>query len=393
MFEPTEQMMPLEGVLRQPVEAAPVAALPSAASRLRIAIVSDAISGRNGVGTYYPDLINHIAPHVNDVQLIAPQMEPDRSIEAFSLPMPGDSTQHLAWPRRRALYAKLDEIRPDVLILPSIGPFSYFALRYARKRNLPMAIVNHTNFDHLLSVYWSNWVSWPLRRVLGGLNWWLCRQATSIAAMNVEAQEQAQHAGAKLVRVMGTPLDKTFLDAPIRPVPDKVTKAIFVGRLAREKGVDRLLETVRELPDIQFTIAGDGPLKETVEQAAAECENLSYLGWLPRPRVREEIDASEILLLPSAYETFGTVALEALARRRFVVASTHCGISKWGSIAEGIFQTTDTIGLTEVISQIRDMPGAQRNQYAEKSWEAVRAFNDQSIHTWLDFLVDTSDSE
>ena len=82
---------------QQQLETATTLALPKSAVDLRIAIVSDAISGRNGVGTYYPDLIHHIKPHVDEVQLVAPQDKPERDLESFALPMPGDPTQRLAW--------------------------------------------------------------------------------------------------------------------------------------------------------------------------------------------------------------------------------------------------------------------------------------------------------
>jgi glycosyltransferase involved in cell wall biosynthesis len=385
-----EQRVPSTPLQHPTADAAPLSTAPRPAAGLRIAIVSDAISGRNGVGTYYPDLIHHIRPHVAEVRLIAPQPQPERALEAFALPMPGDRTQRLAWPRRKTLYASLDEIQPNLVIIPTLGPFSYFALRYARRRKLPVAIVTHTNFDDLLALYWPNWVSWPLRQALGVLNRWLCRQATAVAAMSDEGLEQAQRAGARRVRTIGTPLDISFLSTPTTPLPERIGKAIFVGRLAQEKGIGEILAAARALPDMRIAIAGDGPLQNTVRQAAAEHENLTYLGWLPRARVREEIDASEILLLPSAYETFGTVALEALARRRLVVASSQCGIFNWASISEGIFRTTAEKGLTDVISEIQSMAAGPRDEHAGTSWQAVRAFNDRTIQDWLDFLTEAA---
>jgi len=368
----------------------PKPAHPGSVDKLRIAIISDAISGRNGVGTYYLDLIHQLRPHVDEVTLIAPQNEPEWALEAFACPMPGDPTQRVAWPRRGALSQKLDELQPHILILPTIGPFSFFALRYAKRKNLPLALVNHTNFDQLMSLYWPKWISWPLRQALGGLNWWMYSQAKAVAAMSDESLQQMGHSAAKRGSVLGTPLDKEFLSEPIQPMPDYVSKAIFLGRLAREKGLEQILEAVRELPKVHFTIAGDGPLKEKVQMAASEYHNLTYLGWLPRSRVREEIDAAEILLLPSAYETFGTVALEALARRRLVVVSSHCGISRWPSIAGGLFQITANKTLSAVIMEIQKMPAEHRNRHAEKSWQAVPDFNGRVACTWLDFLVDAA---
>ena len=131
-------------------------------SDLRIAIVSDAILGRNGVGTYYPDLLTHIQPRVSEARLFSPSVKPNRTLESFAIPLPGDKTQRLAWPKKRELYAQLGALDPTLIVIPSLGMFSFFALRYARKNAIPLIIVNHTDFDHLLSLYWPFWVSRPL---------------------------------------------------------------------------------------------------------------------------------------------------------------------------------------------------------------------------------------
>ena len=52
-------------------------------SDLRIAIVSDAILGRNGVGTYYPDLLTHIQPRVSEARLFSPSVKPESDVGEF----------------------------------------------------------------------------------------------------------------------------------------------------------------------------------------------------------------------------------------------------------------------------------------------------------------------
>ena len=135
-------------------------------SDLRIAIVSDAIAGRNGVGTFYLDLLAQIQPRVGAAQLFSPCDIPDRTLERFALPLPGDKTQRLAWPKKSTLFAQLDALDPTIIVIPSLGMFSYFAFRYAQIKNIPFVVVNHTDFDHLLSVYWPYWLSRPFQKIL-----------------------------------------------------------------------------------------------------------------------------------------------------------------------------------------------------------------------------------
>jgi glycosyltransferase involved in cell wall biosynthesis len=365
--------------------------LPVKAMQLSVAIVSDAIRGRNGVGTYYPDLVQHLEPIVGRIQLVCPEDSGDTRLEAFSVPMPGDATQRMVWPKVGALYAQLDKLRPSVIVIPSIGAFSYFALRYAKSNRVPIALVNHTNFDQLLSLYWPKVLATPLESGLARVNRWLIRQASAVAAMNAEAFEHAQSVGAENIRVMGTPLAIEFLRPPLPDPPSELNSCLFVGRLAKEKGLECILQAASGLSDMRFTIVGDGPLRKRVERAAAKTPNLRYLGWIDRLHVRREIDDSQLLLLPSKLETFGTVALEALARRRFVLTSPECGIAKWPSLCRGLFQVGASETLTAAIRRLRFLSPPERSRHAEPSWNAVENFNDYTVRSWLKFLMDAAE--
>ncbi|CUJ21148.1 2-deoxystreptamine N-acetyl-D-glucosaminyltransferase [Cognatishimia activa] len=361
-------------------------------SNLRVAVVSDAISGRNGVGTFYQDLLAQIEPVVDEIALISPSRLPDHTLERFALPMPGDKTQRLAWPSRKEIQKRLDQVQPTLIVVPSLGPFTFFAVAYARKRQIPLVVVNHTDFDHILSIYWPKLIAKPLRMALDLVNRWLCKQAVAVGVMHDGAGEAAKRIGARNVRVMATPLSQSFLSKPIQPLEERATRAIFVGRLAKEKGIADLLTTARMSPNTHFTIVGDGPLREDVETAAESCENLTYRGWLPRSGVLEEVDSADVLILPSAYETFGTVALEALARERYVIASSGCGIAEWPALAKGIFVVPENGSLPKVLQDMQIMPAAERLQKARQSWDAVQDFNSQAVDEWLELFQDAARS-
>ncbi len=361
-------------------------------SRLRIAIVNDAIPGRNGVGTYYADLVQHLKSQVEDMQIVGPGADRDPSLERFSIAMPGDATQRMSWPIKRKLCGLLDRMHPNVIVIPSLGAFSYYALKYARQNDVPVAVVNHTNFEELVSLYvpvpFRNAASWSLARI----GRWLMRQATSVAAMDAEALESARQAGIEHVRVMGTPLPHEFLCTPTKPLPDSIRRVVFVGRLAKEKCVSKFLDAARDLPDIQFTVIGDGPLQAIIQDASQRLLNVRFIGWVSRERVMLEIDNAEILVLPSVIETFGTVALEALARRRYVLTTENCGISKWPSISTGLFTIGSEESVAQSISRISQMHVFDRNKHAERSWNEVRKFNQHTIRVWTSFLADVASS-
>jgi len=90
-----------------------------------------------------------------------------------------------------------------------------------------------------------------------------------------------------------------------------------VGRLAPEKGHRVLFEALRGKA-ATLLIAGDGPLREELEQAAVGLD-ARFLGYLDD--AREVYAAADAIALPSLTEGLPLVALEALALGRCIVAS------------------------------------------------------------------------
>ena len=106
---------------------------------------------------------------------------------------------------------------------------------------------------------------------------------------------------------------------------------VFVGRLEPQKGVRWLIETaplwLAKLPDCDLLLVGEGPLRaslETAARAAGIADRVHFAGW--RADVPEILAASDLLVLPSAWEGMPNVVLEAMASRLPVVASDVEGV-------------------------------------------------------------------
>lgn len=109
---------------------------------------------------------------------------------------------------------------------------------------------------------------------------------------------------------------------------------LFVGRLAEIKGVSYLIEAMKEV-DAVLVIAGDGPLKKSLEeQAQSMGEKIIFLGAKSHKELRRIYASADIFVCPSvtahdgAKEGFGLVILEAMASGLPVVASNSGGISQ-----------------------------------------------------------------
>ena len=90
--------------------------------------------------------------------------------------------------------------------------------------------------------------------------------------------------------------------------------ALYTGRISKEKGVMELPGIVRMvrsvIPELQMVIAGTGPAEEELKRALPDA---FYLGWVGHENLPALFKSSDILLLPSRFDTFSCVVLEALS--------------------------------------------------------------------------------
>ena len=106
--------------------------------------------------------------------------------------------------------------------------------------------------------------------------------------------------------------------------------AIFVGRLAPEKGLQTVLEAWTVLGSkISLKIAGDGPLAPLVKAAVEAGSGVEWLGRKPLSEIYDLVGEASFLVFSSEwYETFGRVAIEAFATGTPVVAAEIGAISE-----------------------------------------------------------------
>lgn len=96
---------------------------------------------------------------------------------------------------------------------------------------------------------------------------------------------------------------------------------LYVGRLSAEKGIKILLDTFA-ISNLTVLIAGDGPMKETVEEFASKYPNIYYLGNLETNKVTAAMQAASALVFPSEwFEGMPLTIIEAFACSLPVVAS------------------------------------------------------------------------
>ncbi len=358
--------------------------VPPTAADLSVAIVSDAAPERNGVGAYYRDLADHLRAAGVRVDLVAPRCRAGSWYGGLTLPLPGDPTQKIVLPSPWLVSRRLDRLRPDVVIVPTPGPFGMLGMHLAERSGAALVVGFHTDFEALTTLF----QDWGIgARIANGYlracHRLLFRKSDLVLANSAEMMAIARLIGARHVSLMATPIPRRFLDRPPAPVRARVERVLFAGRLAPEKNLGAILEAAQRLPEIDFLIVGEGPLRSWVEEQCRGLPNLSHSGWVRRSRVMALIDEMDALLLPSTVESFGTVALEAMARARPVLVSSACGILSWDLLNRGLFRIHEGEHLADALERLRDLDPAIRERKARLGREAAQEINRRNLHHWL----------
>lgn len=350
---------------------------------LRVAIFSDAIPERNGAGAYYSDLAGQLEVRLEQVQRFEPVMKPRMR---FTLPLPGDRTQKLLTPNVPRLWKQFKELRPDVVVVVTPGPFGLLGIFLARKYKTGLLSAFHTHFEELARMYFNPVSFWVMNKYLVGVNRRLIRRSGTVLINNRNLEPTVRKLGARRVDVVGTPLAPAFrADTGIQP-SGKLDTVLFAGRLAPEKNLPSVLEAARQLPEITFLIAGDGPLGDWLKAQADGLSNVNLLGWLKRPELLQAMEQADLLLLPSKMETFGTVALEAMARCRPAMVAEGAGIHDWPELAGGLITLPEGKPAGDLL---RELQSESREAWVERGLAAQQAafrLNDHTIEQWLGII-------
>ncbi len=124
-------------------------------------------------------------------------------------------------------------------------------------------------------------------------------------------------------------------------IPKKIKKfkepvILFLGRLTIQKGPRIFLELAKKIIEgyhkkIRFLIAGAGEMERELMLEAASLgigTQIMFTGFLTRTEVESALSMSDIVVMPSASEPFGIVALEAMYFGCALIVSKQSGVSE-----------------------------------------------------------------
>ena len=95
---------------------------------------------------------------------------------------------------------------------------------------------------------------------------------------------------------------------------------LYVGRLAPEKGIERLKTILREVPGTRLAVVGDGPARGNLEREFSDAL-ATFTGVLQGDDLAAAYASADVFLFPSTTDTLGLAMLEAFASGLPVVAA------------------------------------------------------------------------
>lgn len=166
---------------------------------------------------------------------------------------------------------------------------------------------------------------------------------------------------------------------------------LYFGRLSREKGLDFLIEAMKDYGgNLKLKIAGAGEdearLKSKVLSLGLD-EKINFLGWQNQVQIKKLIFKSKAVILPSiCNENMPYSILESLALGKICIASNTGGIGEVINNGENgwLFRPGDKKDLLNVLNVVEKVDSAN---YAQKAIQSSRVYNKVDYYLKLEEIL------
>jgi glycogen(starch) synthase len=217
------------------------------------------------------------------------------------------------------------------------------------------------------------WVDKHPQSYIHGVERWITNRADQVIVCSFYMQEQVTEifgVPRERVAVIWNGIDPDDLKPPADPelerlraqfaAPDEKL-VLLIGRLVYEKGFQLALEAMPDLlerhPETRFLVAGSGTHEDELRRQAEELvlmEHGTFLGWMGDDVLHSLYRIADVCVVPSIYEPFGLVALEAMA------SGCPCIVADTGGLREVVpheeaglrFTAREPSSLVEMVERV-----------------------------------------
>lgn len=264
--------------------------------------------------------------HENDIEIVflvpdypgAPKKEKN-VFRFFSLPLFFYKDCRLAIPPIYKAERILDAFCPDIIHAYSEFGISLAAIRYAKKKRIPIVSSYTSNFNHYLRYYNMDILNSALDNYLN----WFHNNCKLTFCPSESARSTLQKKDITRVDIMKRGVDPSrfnpsFYSENFRKKVGAGKDAMiftYIGRISPEKDLDILTEVICRVKvkynyKAVFVVVGDGPYLEQMKRDVGD--KAIFTGFLSGEQLSQAYASSDLLVFPSTTETFGNVVLESM---------------------------------------------------------------------------------
>ncbi len=307
---------------------------------MRIAMFTEVFLPKiDGVVTRVARTLEQLADLGHEVLLFAPG-DPPASYAGFEVVRVRGMSFRPVYPEIKfglptpAIARRMREFAPDVVHAVNPVWLSAYGVLSARRRDLPLVASFHTNVPDYTVSLGIGWVRRPAEKWIRMLH----NQAEVNLCTSGPMVEQAQTAGIRDVSLWPKAVDTGGYRPGRRSstMRERLTAGhsedplvVYVGRMSREKDLDRLAGVMVELrgrvPGARLAMVGAGPQLDELRTLLDPAWTV-FTGYLDGVELAEAFASGDVFVFPSTTETLGLVALESMASGVPVVGARAGGI-------------------------------------------------------------------
>lgn len=199
---------------------------------------------------------------------------------------------------------------------------------------------------------------------------------TKILFLSEFARKEGENIGIKreLAEVL-----KPGIDFRKYKLKKKEPFVLFVGRLAKQKGIEYLIESAKNLPNVKYVIVGEGEEEKKLKKMAPI--NVKFTGFISEKKLLDLYSRALVFCLPSIGETFGFVQLEAMASGCAIISTVPLDYKGIKVEPENVKQLIEATNYLIQNQKIAEKMGKENRKLARKfTWgrfikEFIRIYN------------------
>jgi glycosyltransferase involved in cell wall biosynthesis len=296
-----------------------------------------------------------------------------------------------AFPRMRDVVEDLAGFRPDVVHVATEFSLGLAGVKASRQLQLPVIASAHTDYDQYAARYG---VPWALKAGWHYLRWFYS-QAHRVLCPSRIYEEHLHSRGVIHTGLWSRGVDPDVFSPRFRHVGYRERFGVgagdllvtYIGRLAREKNLDLLLDAwdaiVPERGSAQLVLVGQGPLEDEIRRR--EIPGVHVTGLLHGRELAQAYASADLFVFPSTTETFGNSLLEAMGSGLPPLVAASGGVLEFSEHGENawLVEPDSTPAIAEGLLRLLQDEALRRRL----TRGALRAAKERDWNTVYDRLV------